>query len=737
MINYSSFQRSIKSFLLPANAFNLPQTYTDQLLAALVTNTWQNYVLANPQVITFLQAPSENNSAVASLLGLLNPGTPGSDILLGDPSTNTILWGRSGNDTILGVDPGAAEPGGGKIDVLLGDAVPGETPGRDRFLLGDENKSYYSSQGFSDFALIQDFQTSFDKIRLRGTANDYRLVTFNSGNSAFPNGTALFLKKPLAGFPQITVPELVAIVYTDAPLNLNASYFEYDNAPPIQALNPQVRQIGTPGIDLSFGVATDNAGNAYLSGLTTGSLGGPNQGSYDGWIARYNSSGNQVWLRQIGTPEQDNLTRITTDNSGNVYVGGFTLGNLAGVNAGLEDAFLAKYDSNGNQIWARQFGSDALDNIFDVTVDNSNNVFATGFTIGDLGGSNASPLPVTDDSYIAKFDSNGNQIWLRQFGTTAFDEAYGVTTDSAGNVYATGWTQGDLGGPNAGLYDIWLVKYNTAGDRIWARQFGTSEYEFAWDIDVDSNNNLYVTGWTLGALGGSRFGSYDAWVAKYDSNGNQIWIKQFGTPGDDASFGIDVNQHGVFISGFTDNNFGGNSAGFEDAWYARLDFNGNLQSVKQFGTPDADRARGGIAVNNAGGVFVSGVTEGSLGGRNAGSYDAWLYRDQVTSSQLQSASQQAVDPVLGVSQTGSLLSSGGSDRLTQATNKNVSRNLAKITQTALSTKQSKPLSVLDLKNSFLPANFRSESLMAQDAFANRGLELAGGILSAGLGQMAY
>lgn len=572
-----------------------------------------------------------SGGAVASLLSLLNPGTPGSDILLGNPIENNILWGRTGDDTILGVNPGDAEPGAGKIDVMLGDSVPGGAPGRDLFILGDENNAYYASQGFSDFAVITDFQTSLDTIRLHGTASTYRLIPFNSVSSSFQNGTAIFLNKPLVGYPNIEVPELVSIVFADAPLSVNSSYFDFDNAPPSNDwINPQARQLGTSGIDSSFGTAADNNGNAYLVGTTTGSLGGVNQGSYDVWIAKYDSHGNRIWIDQIGTPQQDNLTRVTTDSADNVLVAGFTLGNLAGTNAGLEDAFLAKYDPNGNQIWARQYGTSQLDNIFDVTTDLSNNVFVTGFTIGDLGGPNASPIPITDDSYIAKFDSDGNQQWLRQFGTTVFDEAYGVTTDSAGNVYATGWTQGDLGGPNAGLYDIWVVKYSGAGDPIWKRQFGTPQYEFAWDIGTDANDNIYLTGWTLGKLGDTQLGSYDAWIAKYDSDGNQAWVKQFGTTEDDVALGLDVTSSGVFVSGFTSGNFAGVNAGSDDAWYAKFDFDGNLVSAKQIGTPDQDRARGGIAVNESGKIFVSGITDGSLGGVNAGSYDAWLFTDQDT-----------------------------------------------------------------------------------------------------------
>lgn len=674
---------------IPINPF---QTYTDQILTTVTAALWRSFTLANPQTTTFLENPSENNSVVGSILGLLNPGTPGSDLLLGDPATNLILWGRGGNDTILGVDPGAAEPGVGKIDVMIGDFGTNNAPGADRFVLGDENKPYYASQSLFDFAVISDFQTFQDKIRLQGSASNYRLSRFDSGNPNFRNGTGIFLNKPVPGFPNLRYPELIAVVFADASLSLTASYFEYDNAPPRPGtLNSQVKQFGTPGVDFAFGTAADLFGNGFVSGATTGSLGAANQGSYDAWVAKYDGNGNRSWIRQLGTPQQDLATRVTTDALGNSYVTGYTLGNLGGQNAGLEDAFLAKYSPSGNLLWTRQYGTSSLDNGLDVAVDRSgNSVYVTGFTIGALGGPNASSIPVTDDSYIAKFDSNGNVVWIRQFGTTAFDEAYSVTTDRQGNVFATGWTQGNLGGTNAGLYDVWVTKYDSAGNRQWIRQFGTPEYEFPWKTVVDGENNVYVTGWTLGRLGSNSLGSYDAFLAKYDNNGNRIWIKQFGTAGDDAAFGLSVDSsNNLFVAGFTNSSFGGANAGQEDLWYAKFDKNGNQLGVKQVGSPDIDRARGGIAVNSQGKIFIGGTTEGALGGASAGSFDALLFIDQDSGSSSTARSTtraaQAVerDPISGI-QTGSSLAGSSISQAIQSVRQSVASSSSQINSTASS-----------------------------------------------------
>ena len=93
---------------------------------------------------------------------------------------------------------------------------------------------------------------------------------------------------------------------------------------------------------------------------------------------------------------------------------------------------------------------------------------------------------------MTKYDSNGNQLWFREFGASDLDEAYGVAVGSDSSVYATGWTVGNFGGENAGLYDVWLAKLDSEGNQLWTQQFGTEDYEFPWGMDIDSDDNIYI-----------------------------------------------------------------------------------------------------------------------------------------------------------------------------------------------------------------------------------------------------
>jgi len=109
------------------------------------------------------------------------------------------------------------------------------------------------------------------------------------------------------------------------------------------------RQIGTPANDDAHSVALDASGNAYISGSTRGSLGGPKAGSDDAFLVKYDSSGSLLWSQQIGSWDGDAGRSVAVDAFGNAYISGYTTGSLGGPNAGGSDAFLAKYDSSLGQ----------------------------------------------------------------------------------------------------------------------------------------------------------------------------------------------------------------------------------------------------------------------------------------------------------------------------------------------------------------------------------------------------
>jgi hypothetical protein len=382
-----------------------------------------------------------------------------------------------------------------------------------------------------------------------------------------------------------------------------------------------ISQFGTSFGDLSHGVFADETGNVYATGATEGDLAAPNPGDYDVFLRKFDSAGNVLWTRQLGTQTFDYGYGVSGDGMGNVYVSGVTLGSLSGVQIGNGDAFLNKFDSSGNLIWARQFGTTKGDGAWGVSADGAGSVYAAGYTFGSLGGPNV----FSDrDAFLSRFDDAGNLLWSRQLGTTSqLDQALGVTADKLGNVFISGETTGDLAGPNAGGNDAFVSKYDSTGNLIWTRQLGTSADDRGSGVSADGLGNVYVSGETGGALNGNSVGNTDAFLGKYDSQGNLLWLRQAGTRDDDFGAGVSVDSSGsVYLTGTIGEIVGKPT---DDAFVSRYDSAGNLLWTRQIGTTSIDNSYA-VSADGHGNVYASGTTYGDFGSANAGSYDAFVVK---------------------------------------------------------------------------------------------------------------
>ena len=355
------------------------------------------------------------------------------------------------------------------------------------------------------------------------------------------------------------------------------------------------RELGTTDRDQAFGAATDTDGNVYVTGQTWGNLDGNAfaGGDGDAFLTKYDSTGLKLWTKTIATTGEDTATSVAVDISGNIYAAGAT-GTALGSNVfagGTGDVFVAKYDSTGTQLWLQQFGAGGTDVANGVAVDTAGNVFVAGWTSGALHG--VAYIGGMYDAFLVKLDSAGVWLWTNVFGATdgvlgvsSTDLVSGVAVDVNGNVYVGGLTtgimDGDLTGVNHGLGsmgDAFVAYFDTSGVKQWIRQFGTEFTDSVNAVAADSAGNVYATGPTAGGLGGnSSAGAEDLFITKYDSAGTKQWTRQPGTKLSDSAYGAAVNMsREVFIAGATASDLNGNTnAGPPrfDAFVIKYDTNG-------------------------------------------------------------------------------------------------------------------------------------------------------------------
>jgi hypothetical protein len=360
-----------------------------------------------------------------------------------------------------------------------------------------------------------------------------------------------------------------------------------------------------------------------------------------------------AWSQRFGDAiEHQFAASVATGGSGNIFVTGdfyssvdFGGGELT--SAGNTDVYVAGFDASGNHLWSKRFGDAGFQHTQSIATDGAGNVIVTGFFVGtmDFGGGPLTTAGVSD-IFIAKFDAAGNHMWSQRFGDADHQHAYGVTTDGSGNVIVTGNSRGtvDFGGgglTTAGIWDVFVARFDAAGNHLWSQLFGDSDNQFGSSVATDGSGNVMVTGYFLGTVdfgggGLTSAGGNDIFIAKFDSAGSHLWSQRFG----DASFQFaqsitaDVSGNVIatgFIEGTADFGGGGlTSAGGSDVFVANFDAAGNHLWSQLFG--DAAEQYGyGVTADGSGNVAVTGHFEGTVdfgggGLTSAGFRDAFLAR---------------------------------------------------------------------------------------------------------------
>lgn len=328
--------------------------------------------------------------------------------------------------------------------------------------------------------------------------------------------------------------------------------------------------------DQSSAVATDASGNVFVTGyfasdnIQLGSITLNNNtiGFDDAFIAKYDSSGNIVWAQSFGGTSDDKGYSLATDNIGNVYLSAvfyspsITIGPYTFTNAGnVGDILVVKFSSSGTILWATKEGGPGLEIPYCIAVDDLKNIIVTGrfssnsITFGTTTLSQAGSM----DVFIVKYDSTGNVLWAKGAGGGSNDEPYSIKTDASGNIYVGGYFNqnaifGTITLSTAGIADAFLAKYDSEGNILWAKSAGGNGDDRTTALSVDNSGNCYISGYftndsiSFGTIVLPDAPGTNSFVAKYDSSGNVLWAKGVGN--NSKATGIALAGDNVLACGY-------------------------------------------------------------------------------------------------------------------------------------------------------------------------------------------
>ncbi len=419
---------------------------------------------------------------------------------------------------------------------------------------------------------------------------------------------------------------------------------------------PYSSYVGGPNIEFADALVSDDTGNFYFIGRTLSTTGIATPGayqtklagtsSYDAFITKFDKTGTIIWATYFGGPGDEKPYEAKIDKQGNIVICGFTSsttgiatsGAFQEVLGGGQDAFICKFNPGGGLIWSTYYGFASDDNLISLAVDVDGDYYFTGVTKS----TNTYAYPNThqttnagsQDAYIVKMSSAGIVYWATFYGGLLDDTGGGILVDQNKNIYLAGSAYSLAGIATSGTYqvnqggnsDMFVVKFDSMGTRIFGTYIGGASYDNTVDFCFDKNNNLILVAQT-GSLAGVATsgayqttyggGSYDAVLGKLNTNGVVDFITYIGGTGVDLISGVCVdNNNKIYLVGHTnsgagivsldgyDTSYGG---GATDVYYSCYSNLGIREWASYFGGESGDYGAG-IFVSKDNDLVIGGLT---------------------------------------------------------------------------------------------------------------------------------
>ena len=404
--------------------------------------------------------------------------------------------------------------------------------------------------------------------------------------------------------------------------------------------------VGGEGEDAANAVAMDADEFIYTTGYTSSATGMSESGfqmtygggAFDAYLAKFDSLGNKLWCTYYGGNKADYGTSLCYDETGHIYIIGTTNSNMfptfegfQDTHGGSYDAFLVKFDTNGNRIWSTYYGGSGYDAAKGVVVDGNNNICITGSTTSSNNiafGGHQNVNGGLYDAFIVKFTPEGDRIWGTYYGGTEDDESRAICVNSLNDIFITGLTKSTTNIALDGYdnffganNDVYIAKFTSEGILDWGTYYGGTQDDNGNGIQCDEFNNVYVaiqsnstTGFDCNGYDLTNNGENDAVFAKFANNGNLIWATYFGGSEDDYGKALYVKNNFVYVTGYTSslNNIaeGGiqdSINGLADAFIVKFTYDGEFNWSTYFGSTGDEYGRG-ILSNKISTIYFVGKT---------------------------------------------------------------------------------------------------------------------------------
>lgn len=354
------------------------------------------------------------------------------------------------------------------------------------------------------------------------------------------------------------------------------------------------RRFGGTDIDAATcGLQTSDGG--YLIGGKTGSLANgdvtdPPRGNYDFWVLKLDSLGNKLWDKRYGGSQEDELVSMVSATNGDYILAGTSLSGQSGdktqPSRGAEDYWLLRIDNSGNKIWDKRFGGSKVEFCSKVVRADATNFIVGGISLSKVDGDKTCPNPSSNPSFgdvynywLVKFDSAGNKIWDKTLGSNGGVYLYGLE-NAGNNEFVLAGSSGagpsdDKTDTSRGLLDFWIIKIDSVGNRIWDRTYGGGDDDEGRTICQTQDKGYLICGNTLSQAGGDKsennLAPRQIWLVKTDSLGNKEWEKTILMNGN-AVQGVAIqNSAGAYVV-CNVNNAGIGGYKSENAWNGSGDY---------------------------------------------------------------------------------------------------------------------------------------------------------------------